>query len=150
MLSRLRISQRLSLLLAVPIGVTVVIGVPAVVDRIDQSRAAAAVVGGVTDAQSVARLIDDLQEERQLSLAYLASTSVQRSVLIGQYSSTMEHYVRARTAVGGRPPTNYEAGWTCSATSPLTARRCWPGQRRRTMCGPPTATPSPASSMLCA
>lgn len=101
MLSRLRISQRLSLLLAVPIGATVIIGVPAVVDRIDQSRAAAAVVAGVNDAQLVAGLVHELQEERQLSLAYLASTSVQRSVLIGQHSSTVEYYAKARTAVAG-------------------------------------------------
>lgn len=101
MLSRLRISQRLSLLLAVPIGATVVIGVPAVVDRIDESRAAATVLAGITDVQLVAGLIQELQEERQLSLAYLASTSVHRSVLVGQHSSTVEKYVRARAAVAG-------------------------------------------------
>jgi len=85
----------------VPIGVTVVIGVPAVVDRIDESRAAAAVVAGVDDAQLVARLVHALQQERQLSLAYLASPAVQRSALVAQHSSTVEQYVRARTAVAG-------------------------------------------------
>ena len=55
MLSRLRITQRLSLLLLLPLGAVVLISVPFTVERVDDARAAAAIVDSAHNARASVR-----------------------------------------------------------------------------------------------
>jgi Tfp pilus assembly protein PilN len=101
MLGRLRITQRLSLLLLLPLGSVVLLSVPFTVDRVDDARAAATIVESANNARAVDAVIQELQQERLLALAYLGSTRLSRSALVAQIQSTIDNSARARDALSG-------------------------------------------------
>ncbi len=106
MLSRLRITQRLSLLLMLPLAAVVLISVPFTVERVDDARAAAAIVNSAHNARAIGSVIQELQQERLLALAYLASPRVSRSAVVAQAQSTVDAADQARRAVTGSATVN--------------------------------------------
>src|SRR5258706_14373178 len=101
MLGRLRITQRLSLLLSLPLAAVVLISVPFTVQRVNEARAAAAIVDSARDAQAVGAVILDLQQERLLALAYLATPALRRPALVAQNQSTVDLTNRALMSRAG-------------------------------------------------
>src|SRR5512142_3263397 len=73
MRGRWGVQQKLSVLLMLPLVAVIVTGVPFTLGRIDDAVAASATVGIAQRAQQVAVLMQDLQEERLLTLTYLVS-----------------------------------------------------------------------------
>ncbi|MFD0584832.1 sensor histidine kinase [Dactylosporangium darangshiense] len=104
MLNNLRITQRLTLLVALSLGVMVMASVPLVVDRVDGARAAAVVVRSASDARLVGAVIEDLQRERLLALGYVASERVSRDALVAQIQQTDDSRARARAELSSPYP----------------------------------------------
>ncbi len=84
MLSRLSVRQKLSLLLMAPLTAVVLTIVPFTVERVDQSRAAAATAAHAEAARTVANLVQELQQERLLSLGYLVLPDLDRTAVVRQ------------------------------------------------------------------
>ena len=96
MLSELRITQRLSLLLLLPLAAVVLVGVPFIIERVDDARAAAVVVRTADNARLVGDLVRQLQRERLLALGYLASDRMSRDALVIQMQAATDSRNRAR------------------------------------------------------
>ena len=101
MLGRLRITQRLSLLLMLPLAAVVLISVPFTVERVDEARSSASIVTSAMDAQVVGEVILELQQERLLALGRLTNPALSRPAIVAQNQSTMDSIARARSAVSG-------------------------------------------------
>ena len=101
MLGSLRITQRLGLLVMLPLGALVVTSLPATVERADQARAAASILHAATSAQVVGSVVGDLQRERLLALSFVGSARARRSVLVSQAGSTAAAATYARGRLGG-------------------------------------------------
>lgn len=103
MLGRLRITERLSLLLMLPMAAVVLISVPFVVDRVDAARGAGAVSNSAREARAVGAVVQELQQERLLALAYLGSTRLDRAALVSQAQQVTDRAAELRTALEPRP-----------------------------------------------
>ncbi len=101
MLDRLRITQRLSLLLLLPLAAVVLISVPFAVQRVDAARSAAAIVDSADNARTIGSVIQEIEQERLLALGYLASDRLQRSSLVVQMNSSVDAAAQARASVVG-------------------------------------------------
>ena len=100
MLTSLRITQRLGLLVMLPLGALVVTSLPATVERADQARAAASILHAATSAQAIDLLIGDLQRERLLALSFVSTTRARRASLITQAGVTAAQVTQARERIG--------------------------------------------------
>jgi len=116
MLGRLRITQRLSLLLMLPLAAVLLTSVPFTVERVDDARAAAAIVDSANNARSVGAVVQELQQERLLALGYLASTRLHRSTLVAQMESSRDFGAQARAALRQSVPPELIAALTGLAT----------------------------------
>ncbi len=101
MLGRLRITQRLSLLLMLPLTAVVLISVPFAVERANAARATASIVDSARNARAVGTVIKELEQERLLALGYLASARLIRSAFVVQTHSTVDAATHARSSVAG-------------------------------------------------
>ncbi|MBN1172525.1 MAG: sensor histidine kinase [Micromonosporaceae bacterium] len=81
MLSRLGVRQKLSILLALPLIAVVAVSVPFTADGVEDALSARSTVTVAKRARSAAALIQDLQEERLLTLTYLASSDTERAAV---------------------------------------------------------------------
>ncbi len=102
MLSRLAVGQKLGLLLTVPLTAVLVILVPFSVDRIDEARAAGATVDAARAARDVGRLVQELQQERLLTLGYLTLPAVDRAALVVQAQAVTDTAAELRGRLGPR------------------------------------------------
>ncbi len=84
MLSRLGVRQKLSMLLLLPFTAVVFTAVPITVGLVDQARAAGSTAQAARQARQVGELIQQVQRERLLSVAYLTLPSFDRSALVDQ------------------------------------------------------------------
>jgi len=116
MLARLRITQRLSLLLMLPLAAVLLTSVPFTVERVDDARAAAAIVDSADNARSVGAVVQELQQERLLALGYLASTRLHRSTLVAQMESSRDLGAEARATLRQSVPPEVIAALTGLAT----------------------------------
>ncbi|GIG01123.1 ATP-binding protein [Catellatospora citrea] len=82
MFGDLAITQRIGLLVALPVAGVLLTGVPFVVERVDQARAAAAVATATQEATEVGTLVQRLQQERLLQLAHLTTPDVDTATLV--------------------------------------------------------------------
>ncbi|GIG01184.1 sensor histidine kinase [Catellatospora citrea] len=82
MLGDLAITQRIGLLVTLPVAAVLLTGVPFVVERVDQARDAAAVAAATQEATEVGALVQRLQQERLLQLAHLATPNVDTAALV--------------------------------------------------------------------
>jgi signal transduction histidine kinase len=96
MLNRLGIRQKLTLLLMIPLTAVVVVLVPFTAERVSEARSAGTTARIADAARQVGGLIEALQQERLLSLGYLAVRTLDRSVLVAQSQSAAEEAARLR------------------------------------------------------
>jgi signal transduction histidine kinase len=123
MLARLRIRQKLNLLLVLPLIAVIITTVPIVLERIDAAGAAAATARAAADAREVGGLIQDLQQERLLALGFLATGQVDPGTLVAQVQAVTDDAARLSAAAGTR-------GELDAASGPLSALE---DVRRRTL-----------------
>jgi HAMP domain-containing protein len=83
LLGRLRIRGKLALLVTIPLLAVVALTIPVVLDRVDEASKARSTADAVRVAGSVGVLLQDLQQERFLSIAYVAK-AIDREKLTAQ------------------------------------------------------------------
>jgi signal transduction histidine kinase len=116
-LSRLRIRQKLSLLLMIPLAAVVVTLVPFTAERIDDARTASATATTATAAREVGALIENLQQERLLAMGYLTTPTMDRSALLAEAQLGIDNLAalrrtpstRALLERAGAPVSNLDA-----------------------------------------
>jgi signal transduction histidine kinase len=84
MLSRLGIRQKLGVLLVIPLLAVAAVLVPFTAERVSDARSAGVTARTADIARQVGALIQALQQERLLTLGYLATSSLDRSALLSQ------------------------------------------------------------------
>jgi signal transduction histidine kinase len=102
MLARLRIRQKLNLLLVLPLIAVVITTVPIVVERVDAAGASAATARAAVDAREVGGLIQDLQQERLLSLGFLATGKLDSGTLVAAVQAVTDDTARLDADAGTR------------------------------------------------
>jgi len=95
-LSRLRIRQKLSLLLMIPLAAVIVTLVPFTAERIDDARSAGATARTARAAREIGALIQNLQQERLLALGFLTTPALERSALLAQAQLAIDDVARLR------------------------------------------------------
>jgi signal transduction histidine kinase len=98
MLARLRIRQKLNLLLILPLIAVLTTTVPFVLERVDDARASAATAQAARAARGVGGLIQELQRERLLMLGYLTTGRLDRSTLVAQVETVTDDVARLRAS----------------------------------------------------
>jgi signal transduction histidine kinase len=101
MLNRLRITERLGLVLLLPFVAIILTGLPYTVDRVNEARAASMTNHGADNARLVGLLIQGLQQERLLLLAYGSSDRVDRTTVIRTVADVRELDMQTRQHLGG-------------------------------------------------
>lgn len=96
-LSRLRVSQRLALLVLIPLAAVVGLAVPVVVDRVDRAQAQASIAEEAETRRTVGVLLEELQRERLLSLMYMALENADSSAVIRQSQAVNDAIEDVRT-----------------------------------------------------
>jgi signal transduction histidine kinase len=99
LLGRLRIRGKLALLVAFPLLATVTLAVPVVLDRVGTANRAAATAAKVRLANRVGSLLQDLQQERLLSVGYLLG-NVERTQLLRKSADVDDGVVDLRAEYG--------------------------------------------------
>lgn len=84
MLSRLRIRQKLAVLLAIPLTAVALVMSAFTVSSVDNARAYSATAQTALAARDVGALIQNLQRERLLAIGYLVVPTMELSALVGQ------------------------------------------------------------------
>ena len=102
LLGRLRIRGKLALLVAIPLLAVVVLAVPIVLGRVDQAQRAADTARTVRVAGQVGALVQDLQEERVLSVGFLARM-VEPNRLQTQVNVVTTHAADIKAGLGDHP-----------------------------------------------
>ncbi|MFC0008069.1 sensor histidine kinase [Micromonospora siamensis] len=103
MLARLRIRGKLALLVIIPLLSMAGLAVPVVVDRIDTARQAGAIADTVRVASRVGSLVQDLQQERLLSVGLLLGR-VSRTELIQKAAMVDDRVTDLRAELGDELP----------------------------------------------
>jgi signal transduction histidine kinase len=100
MLGRLRIRQKLGVLLAIPLTAMALVMAAFAVDRVGQARAYATTADAALAAREIGGLIQTLQQERLLAVSYLVLPSLDRSAVVTQGQTAAAE--TARLAAGER------------------------------------------------
>ena len=113
MLAKLNVRRKLTLLLMLPFFAVFMTGVPFVLGQVNTAVAAGATVDVAEQARLVGVLVQDLQEERLLALAYLSTTQVDQTAYVTRAASSIDSAhavgeglvlprdVKLKTAIGG-------------------------------------------------
>jgi signal transduction histidine kinase len=103
-LTRLFVREKLNILVIIPLVVVLVTTVPFVADRLTAARNAAQLAGETKAAREVARLVQELQRERLLSLAFLAAPRLpDRLPLVRQAYTVTDVVAQVRSALADQP-----------------------------------------------
>jgi signal transduction histidine kinase len=84
MLSRLRIRQKLGFLLVIPLVSVALVMAAFTLERVADARRFAATAETALAARDIGGLVQDLQQERLLTMGYLLVPSIDRSAVVGQ------------------------------------------------------------------
>ncbi|MFI6760525.1 nitrate- and nitrite sensing domain-containing protein [Micromonospora sp. NPDC050417] len=101
LLGRLRIRAKLALLVITPLLSMVGLAVPVVVERVNQASRAAETAETVRIAGRVGSLVQELQQERLLSIGYLMNLT-DRSTLIQQSATVSDEIADLRADLGDK------------------------------------------------
>ncbi|MEU6078236.1 nitrate- and nitrite sensing domain-containing protein [Micromonospora sp. NPDC047074] len=104
LLARLRIRGKLALLVVIPLLSMVVLAVPVVLDRVAAAQRAGDIADRVRIASRIGSLVQDLQQERVLSVGLLLGR-VARTELVQKTATVDDRVADLRAAPGGRLPT---------------------------------------------
>jgi signal transduction histidine kinase len=102
LLGRLRIRGKLALLVTIPLLAVVVLAVPVVLTSVDQARRAADTARAVRVAGQVGALAQDLQQERLLSVGFLAQM-VDPNRLRTQVATVTTRAADVKAGLGAHP-----------------------------------------------
>jgi len=102
LLGRLRIRGKLALLVTIPLLAVVVLTVPVVLTSVDQARRAADTADAVRVAGQVGALVQDLQQERLLSVGFLARM-VDPNRWQAQVATVTTHAADVKAGLGADP-----------------------------------------------
>ena len=94
MLSRLSIRQKLSLLLVIPLTAVGLVMAGYAVERLNDARDHGTTARSALAARNIGSLIDTLQQERLLSVGYLAVPTLQRTALVSLTQTAVDDTVR--------------------------------------------------------
>jgi signal transduction histidine kinase len=94
MLGRLRIRQKLAVLLAIPLTAVALVMAALTVDRINRARTYSATAETALAVREVGGLIQTLQQERLLALAYLLIPTLDRSAILRESQAAMDEAAR--------------------------------------------------------
>ncbi|MGC5019926.1 sensor histidine kinase [Micromonospora sp. DT47] len=108
LLGRLRIRGKLALLVIIPLLSMVGLAVPVVLDRIAAARQAGDIADTVRLASRIGTLVQDLQQERILSVGLLLGR-VERSELIQKSATVDDRVADLRAELGGELPAQVSA-----------------------------------------
>ncbi|MGW4466916.1 nitrate- and nitrite sensing domain-containing protein [Micromonospora sp. NPDC004704] len=101
LLGRLRIRAKLALLVITPLITMVGLAVPVVVERVSQASRAADTAEAVRTAGRIGSLVQELQQERLLSIGYLLGHAT-RSTLIQQSATVSDEIADLRADLGDK------------------------------------------------
>lgn len=118
-LPRLGIRQKLGLLLMLPLLAVVLTMVPFASERVGDARASLATAKAARAARELGRLVQDLQQERLLALAYLVEPSSDRTAFLSQAQTTTADTAQLQDAADTRT----EMGTAANALSALSDTR---------------------------
>src|SRR4051794_23545161 len=99
LLGRLRIRGKLALLVIIPLFSMAALAVPVLIERVDLASRAAQTAEAVRTAGRVGTIVQDLQQERLLSVGYLLGV-VDRSRLVQQSATVADRIADLRTELG--------------------------------------------------
>ncbi len=102
LLGRLRIRGKLALLVTIPLLAVVILAVPLVLGRVNQARRAAGTADTVRVAGQVGALVQDLQQERLLSIGFLGRM-VDPTRLQSQVAAVTQHAADVKRGLGEHP-----------------------------------------------
>ncbi|MFC7549729.1 nitrate- and nitrite sensing domain-containing protein [Plantactinospora sp. GCM10030261] len=108
MLGRLRIRGKLALLMVIPLLSMVALTVPVVVDRVAAAARAGDIAQSVRIANRVGTLVQDLQQERLLSVSYLLG-AVDRGQLVRKSATVDDRVADVRAQFAGELSTRVQA-----------------------------------------
>lgn len=100
LLDRLLVRDKLNLLVVLPLTAVVLTAVPFVAERVDDARDASAAAGAALDARRIGGLIQELQRERLVSVAYLATPATRRGVVVSQGQRVTDTAADVRAELG--------------------------------------------------
>jgi signal transduction histidine kinase len=112
MLSKLLIRERVNLLVVLPLAVVLFLIVPFVADRLQSVRVARANAQLAASAQEMGQLVEGLDQERALSIAYLLTPHSDSASLVEQAASVGDDVYQVRRFYGGHPPAVVNAALT--------------------------------------
>jgi len=112
MLSKLLIRQRVNLLVVLPLAVALVMIVPFVADRLQSVRDARANAQLAAGVQEMGQLVEGLDQERALSIAYLLTPDSDSASLVEQAATVGDDIYQVRLFYGGLPPAGVNAALT--------------------------------------
>src|SRR5260221_14242825 len=104
MLSKLLIRERVNLLVVLPLAVGLFLIVPFVADRLQSVRVAHANAQLAAGVQEMGQLVEGLDQERALSIAYLLTPNSDSASLVEQTASVGDDIYHVRRFYGGHPP----------------------------------------------
>jgi hypothetical protein len=94
MLSRLSIRQKLALLLVIPLTAVGLVMAGYAVERLNDARDHGATARSAQMARDIGALIDTLQQERLISVGYLAVPSLQRTAVVSLTQTAVDDAAR--------------------------------------------------------
>ena len=109
MLSKLLIRERVNLLVALPLAVVLFLIVPFIADRLQSVRVADANAQLAGSAQEMGQLVEGLDQERALSIAYLLTPQSDSASLVEQAASVSDDIYQVRHFYSGYPPAGVNA-----------------------------------------
>jgi signal transduction histidine kinase len=112
MLSKLLIRERINLLVVLPLIVVLFLMVPFVADRLQSVRVARANAQLAAGVEEIGQLIEGLDQERALSIAYLLTPNSDSASLVEQTASVGDDIYQVRRFYGGQPPAGVNAALT--------------------------------------
>ena len=99
-INRLRIRGKMNLLLLPPLAAVLLVAVPFVVGQVRNAQSAGATADAARNARQLGALVWELQRERLLTAAYIASPNDQDVTLLRQHQTVADATSAARTALG--------------------------------------------------
>jgi signal transduction histidine kinase len=112
MLSKLLIRERVNLLVILPLAVVLFLIVPFVADRLQSVRVAHANAQLAASVQEMGQLVEGLDQERALSIAYLLTPNSDNASLVEQTASVGDDIYQVRRFYSGHPPAGVNAALT--------------------------------------
>jgi signal transduction histidine kinase len=98
MLARLRIRQKLNLLLVLPLVAVIITTIPIVIERVNAAGASVATAQAASEAREIGVLIQDLQQERLIALGFLSTGQIDAGTMLAQIEAVTDDNARVNAS----------------------------------------------------